>query len=151
MSFKIYKLVHSELGVVYVGKTKNTLKRRKSGSYKGTSVENIAKDCSIELIEETNDDTRERFWIEELKKDNNLLNKKGGDGFEVSEWRNNNQQYLDYHKSWYEKNKDYNKNYYQKNKDKIDKQNKEYAQKNKEKMKEYFKQYYLKNKKKKNE
>jgi hypothetical protein len=151
MSFNIYKLVHSDLGVVYVGKTKNTLERRKCGNYKGTAVEHIAKECSIELIEETNDDTRERFWIEQLRKDNNLLNKKGGDGFEVSEWRNGNQNYLDYQKSWYKENKDYNKNYYQKNKQRIDNKNKENAEKNKEQRKEYMREYYLKNKKKKHE
>jgi hypothetical protein len=119
MKYKIYKLIHKDLGVVYVGKTKNTLERRKRGNYKGTAVEHIAKECSIELIEETDDSTRERFWVDYLNKDYNLLNKKGGDGFDMNEWRKENKKhYSEYQKDWFDKNKDYQKQYYLKNKNK---------------------------------
>jgi len=83
MKYKIYKLIHNGV-LVYVGKTKLTLSRRKNGSYKGTSVENISKECQIELIEETDDVSRERYWIEFYK--DIILNVLRGDGLDHKEY-----------------------------------------------------------------
>ena len=64
---KIYRIVDNTNGNIYIGKTENTLKQR-------LKRHKIDKDCvsreiikngdyKIELIEETDDDTRERYWI----------------------------------------------------------------------------------------
>jgi Ni/Co efflux regulator RcnB len=81
---KIYKLIHPEQGVVYVGRTKNTLERRKRGSYPEV-IQSIKKECKIELIEETNDVSRERYWIG-IHRDT-ILNERAGDGLSKEERR----------------------------------------------------------------
>jgi hypothetical protein len=138
---KIYKLIHNGV-VVYVGRTKQTLKKRKSLGYKGCGVESIHKECDIELIEETSDVSRERYWIDYYK--DTLLNIQRGDtglckkeyGKEYGkEWQK------EYDKEWYEANKEkvreYQREYYHKNK---------WYEANKEKMKKYSKEYYQKKK-----
>ena len=69
---KIYRIVDNTNGNVYIGKTKQKLYQRlnnhkqdfKRGSY--CMSRKIIKngDYKIELIEETDDETRERYWIE---------------------------------------------------------------------------------------
>ena len=124
MKYKIYKLIHNGV-VVYVGKTILGLSRRKSGGY-GTnaSVQAIYKECDMVLIEETNDVSRERYWIDYYK--DTLLNIQRGD---TGLSRNESM-----------------KEYYQSNKEKKIEQVKEWQKANKEKMKEYKKEYYQKNK-----
>ena len=75
---KIYKLIYKD-EVIYVGKTKLTLKRRK-GSANYSVPDYIYKESTIELIEETEDVSRERYWID-LYRDSciSLMNKRGGD------------------------------------------------------------------------
>jgi hypothetical protein len=75
---KIYKLIYKG-EIIYVGKTKLTLKRRK-GSLNYSVPDDIYKESIIELIEETKDVSRERHWID-LYRDSgiNLMNKRGGD------------------------------------------------------------------------
>lgn len=59
--FKIYKLLYNQT-IIYVGLTRLSLNRRKSA--KNYSVPNeIYKKCTIELIEETEYQDRERYWI----------------------------------------------------------------------------------------
>jgi len=75
---KIYKLIKDD-EIVYIGKTKLKLSRRKNGAY-----HNIDRDfirlCKIELIEETEDVSRERYWIEYYKKQGcKLLNIRNGE------------------------------------------------------------------------
>ena len=109
MKYKIYKLVHNGL-VVYVGKTKLTLHQRKSYGYRGCSVESIYKDCDMILIEETNDVSRERYWIEKYK--DTILNiRRGNTGMSQKEYRESNREhYKQYHKEWCEANREhYNK------------------------------------------
>ena len=76
----IYKIISPNTDLVYVGKTDQTLSRRLSehrSAYKGwlagTCIINYSSfkvlehgDYSIEMIEETEDKKRERFWIKEL-------------------------------------------------------------------------------------
>jgi len=75
---KIYKLIKDD-EVVYIGKTKISLSRRKSGAYYSMSRDFICK-CKIELIEETEDVSRERYWIEYyFNQGYKLKNKRNGD------------------------------------------------------------------------
>jgi hypothetical protein len=112
MKYKIYKLIHKG-DVVYVGRTKSTLAKRKAWGYKGCGVESIAKHCSIELIEETDDLSKERYWIDFYGIDSLLNESKGDTGL-------TKEQYVSIYK---EKNKDrlkeYRKRRYNLNKDKI--------------------------------
>jgi hypothetical protein len=106
MKYKIYKLVHPSMGVVYIGITTMSLeKRKKVGSYKGCSVEKVADECSIELIEETDDRKREQYWIEQHT---GLLNKnKGFTGISKKDY------FKEYEKKYREKpsRKEYQKKY----------------------------------------
>jgi hypothetical protein len=124
---KIYKLIYNN-EVVYVGRTKHKLNRRIQLGY-STNVEKILKDCSIELIEETDDISRERYWIDLLKNEGHpLLNKIGGstglDHIEAKKvYRENNKE------SILEWQKEYQNGYYEKNKEDINRKRKEYRKK----------------------
>ena len=61
MKYKIYKLVYNN-EVIYVGYTKRELKVRFNDNHPNIPIK-IKKESSIELIEETDDRSRERFWI----------------------------------------------------------------------------------------
>lgn len=104
--------------VVYIGRTKLTLKQRRQLGYKGQRVESIYKECDMVLIEETDDVSRERYWIEHYK--DTVLNVKKGDGLI----------YKEYKKKWVEANKEHTKEYMR-----------EYYQSNKEKIKEHQREY----------
>lgn len=81
---KIYKLIHND-EVVYIGRTIATLTERKNWQYKSNpKLQSIYKECNIELIEETDDISREHYWISFYGKDN-LLNIKYGDGIDKKE------------------------------------------------------------------
>jgi len=69
---KIYKIVDNTNGNIYIGKTKQTLNQRltkhrhktRKNTNRCMSREIIKNgDYKIELIEETEDDSRERYWI----------------------------------------------------------------------------------------
>ena len=72
MKYKIYKLIDNTNGNIYIGQTKQKLSQRLRNhkhDYKRdlscVSKKIIANgDYKIELIEETDDKTRERYWIE---------------------------------------------------------------------------------------
>jgi hypothetical protein len=85
MKYKIYKLEHPEQGVVYIGRTTLTLKRRMNGGYKGTCVEHIAHECDMILLEETDNLGRERYWIDHYGYDNLLNIMKGDTGLSKKE------------------------------------------------------------------
>tara|TARA_R110000772_G_scaffold66755_1_gene148531 strand:- start:433 stop:852 length:420 start_codon:yes stop_codon:yes gene_type:complete len=101
---KIYKIIDNTNGNVYIGKTKNTLnyRLRKHKSNRTCSSRLIIDngDYRIELIEETEDDSRERYWIENTECVNVCI-----PGRTDKEWR--------------EKNKNYAKEHRQKNIDKV--------------------------------
>ena len=72
---KIYKLISNSSDLVYVGKTTKELNERmwnhKSdfktrGTCSSKLIFETGGEVSIELIEETEDDSREAFWINEL-------------------------------------------------------------------------------------
>jgi hypothetical protein len=76
--YKIYRLIYDEK-VIYVGLTKLTLKKRK-GCNNYTLPKDIYKASKIELIEETADKGRERFWIDYyISIGVELMNKRRGD------------------------------------------------------------------------
>jgi septin family protein len=122
---KIYKLIYNN-EIVYVGKTKQKyLSNRKAQGY--TNTVPFFKECTIELIEQTDDVSRERYWIERLRSEGHpLLNKRAGDGISDykeyhKEWMEKNKEYQkeyqrEYHKGWREKNKEYQRKYYEKKK-----------------------------------
>jgi hypothetical protein len=85
MKYKIYKLIY-ENKVVYVGRTKMTLKQRGYVGYShNIHINKIYKDCSMELIEETDDISRERYWINYYKE--TVLNIQKGDGLNHKEYQ----------------------------------------------------------------
>ncbi len=80
LKYKIYKLIYNGI-VQYVGRTTITLKQRKSAGY-GKNTE-LFKSFNIELIEETDDISRERYWISYYRDINpNLFNIQSGDTFD---------------------------------------------------------------------
>ena len=112
---KIYKLISNSSDLVYVGKTTKELNERmwnhKSdfktrGTCSSKLIFETGGEVSIELIEETEDDSREAFWINEL----NTCNSDRLTG----------------------RKKDYHKNRYQEKKEHILSQQKEYYEKNKQ-------------------
>ena len=109
---KIYKIIDNTNGNVYIGKTeqKYLCERLSSHKYdyktgKRVSSGKIIKngDYKIELIEETHDDSRERYWIINTECVNKII-----PGRTIKEsranWRNNNKdkikQLYQYQKSW---------------------------------------------------
>ena len=119
---KIYKLIHDGQ-IVYVGQTKQKyLSSRKKLGYGDTIP--FFKECKIELIEETDDITRERYWIDRLKNEGHpLLNMNRGRGFNKKEYQKKYQNFItqtgaskEYQKEWREKNREkkreYDRKYY---------------------------------------
>ena len=112
---KIYKIVDNTNGNIYIGKTTKTLKHRlsqhkydfKNEGRRCTSREIIKNgDYRIELIEETEDDSRERFWILNTDCINVCI-----PGQTMKEWREDNKEYRKYKKEYREKNKEKYKEY----------------------------------------
>lgn len=133
---KIYKIVDNTNGNIYIGKTKKKYlcNRLSHHNYdyknnKNCMSREIIKngDYKIELIEETDDPTRERYWIENTE----CINK-------VVPNRNRKEHYQDNKDKLIKKSR----KYYQDNReDKIEKL-KEYNKNNKDKIKEYKKELY---------
>tara|TARA_Y100000592_G_scaffold23608_1_gene36681 strand:- start:850 stop:1320 length:471 start_codon:yes stop_codon:yes gene_type:complete len=118
--YKIYKIVDNTNDNIYIGITTQTLKKR-LGQHKSSTCcvsRDIIKnnDYRIELIEETDDKTRERYWI----LNTNCINITTP-GRTKEEW-------------------------YKENKEKITEKNKKYREKNKEKKTQYDKKYRENNK-----
>ena len=124
---KIYRIVDNTNGNIYIGKTENTLKQR-------LKRHKIDKDCvsreiiknedyKIELIEETEDETRERYWILNTDCINHNI-----PGRTQKEWYADNREHLN----------QYRKERYQDNRDIILNKQKEYYENNKDKRKEYY-------------
>jgi hypothetical protein len=76
--YKIYRLTYDDK-TIYVGHTRLPLNRRKNSNNYSVPKE-IYKLSKIELIEETQDRSRERYWIEYyMSKGEPLMNKRNGD------------------------------------------------------------------------
>ena len=93
--YKIYKIIDNTNDNIYIGITKQKylsqrIRQHKHKSKKGTNncmSHQIIKngDYKIELIEETDDKTRERYWIKNI----NCINKQIP-GRTLKEWREDN-------------------------------------------------------------
>ena len=93
---KIYKLI-KDGEVIYVGRTILSLNRRKNSNFYKIPRD-ISIDCEIELIEETDDKSRERYWIDYYRKlGHHLYNKRRGD------FKHNEEAYEDRKRSLKEK------------------------------------------------
>jgi len=143
---KIYRIVDNTNGNIYIGKTTQTLKQRLSKhKYKKSCMSrDIIKngDYRIELIEETDDINRERYWILNTE----CINKQIPGGTRKEYYENNKDIAISNSRNRYINNKDVilqkQKEYYESNIDKV----KEYREKNKEKFKEESKKYRENNK-----
>lgn len=58
--YKVYKLIYKG-DIVYIGMTILDLRKRKYAGYRNTVP--FYRECNIELIEETYDKRREKYWI----------------------------------------------------------------------------------------
>jgi len=114
--YKIYRIVDNTNGNIYIGKTKQTLKERLYGHKNKTtcSSREIIKngDYKIELIEETQDESREIYWIQNTNCIN--ANKYNYDKKEAHKiYYKNNKDYIDdYKKKYNKRNTDRIKNYH---------------------------------------
>ena len=145
MKYKVYKLVKED-EVVYVGITiQKYLSSRKAKGYKHIP---FYKECSIELIEETEDISREDYWITYYRSIGfNLLNIKRG--LKILTKNELRLEQLGYNKKWRDANKEYIKNYANiykiENEEKLKEYkkeyNKKYKEKNREKIRLYNKEY----------
>ena len=68
---KIYKIIYNS-EVIYIGQTKQILKRRKNSGYPHIPKE-IIENSFLELIEETDDISRENYWIDYYRKEGCIL------------------------------------------------------------------------------
>lgn len=126
--YKIYKIVDNTNGNIYIGITKKKyLCKRISGhrtDYKRgklCSSREIIKngDYRVELIEETEDETRERYWIENTDCINKQIPNRTRKEYSKEYYENNKDIII-------EKKKEYSKEHYQNNKEYILKLNKEH-------------------------
>ena len=139
--YKIYKIVDNTNGNIYIGITTQTLKQRLAchKSLKDCSSRAIIKngDYKIELIEETDDKTRERYWIENTDCVNRIIPGRTKKEYN-KEYRENNREKI---KEWRENNKEKAKEYYENNKESISQYHKKYRENNREKKSQYSKEY----------
>ena len=141
--YKIYKIIDNTNDNVYIGQTRRTLNQRlrEHKNSQNCSSRDIIEngDYRIELIEQTNDKSRERYWVE-----NNECINKNIPGRTDKEWREDNTEKIkEYNKEYHEDNKDHLANYHkewrEENKDHLANYHKEYREKNQEKNKEKIK------------
>jgi len=132
---KVYKIIDNTNGNVYIGKTKKKYLCNRLAEHKYDYKINkpcmsrdIIKngDYKIELIEETEDDTRERYWIENTECINKII-----PGRNRKEYRENNKEKIKKYQSEYRKN----------NKEKLSQYTREYRKNNKEKLSQYIKSW----------
>jgi hypothetical protein len=154
---RIYKIIHNQSNIVYVGSTFNTLRDRwkvhkqaytkyLKGKGDTISIYPYFKDFSIEnfkivlikeydVVDKKHLYVYEALWIYKLKSVNKIF------PFHINKIYRK-----EYRKANLEKIKKYQKSYQEKNKEEINLYQKDYRTKNKEKLNEYFKKVYEKNK-----
>ena len=103
--YKIYKIIDNTNGNVYIGRTtmKLTVRLRKHKTRQSCMCREIIKngDYKIELIEETDDKSRERYWIENTDCVNKVI-----PGRTRDEWYEENREtLLENNKKYREKNR----------------------------------------------
>ena len=120
---KIYRIVDNTNGNIYIGKTTRTLRQRLAGHkcYKNCISREIIKngDYDIKLIEETEDESRERYHILNTE----CINKQIPGRTKKEYYEDHIEETKKYKKEWYKNNKDKNKEkqYYKDNSEKIKK------------------------------
>ena len=108
--------------VLCIGITTSTLAKRKGWGYKNAPIGRISKQCSIELIEETNDVLRETYWIEYYGIENLMNAKRGEVGMSRKEYqdayqKDNKDRLIEFRKEKYNLNRDkYIQDYYNRKK-----------------------------------
>jgi hypothetical protein len=142
--YRIYKLV-LDAKVIYIGITTLSLKRRKQNldSSKHPNVD-MFKRATIELVEETDILSRERYWIDYyLTANEPILNIRLGNGLD---YREHSRQFAEnnpnYWKEWLEKHPDYNKDRYKNNVEHWKARSKEYRELHREDYIKSSKEYY---------
>jgi hypothetical protein len=114
---KIYRIVDNTNGNIYIGKTKkkylcDRLANHRYGYKRGftCSSREIIKngDYRMELIEETDDETRERYWILNTDCINKVIPGRTKKERNKEHYENNRDIILNKQKEYYEKNKEYN-------------------------------------------
>jgi len=132
---KIYKIIDNTNGNIYIGKTEQTLNTRlsKHKCDKRCMSREILKngDYKIVLIEETHDESRERYYIENTQ----CVNKNIPGRTRKEHYQDN--KYTIINKS---------RKYYQNNKETVNKKGRISYQDNRETKLQYQKQYYKDNK-----
>ena len=104
--YKIYQIVDNTNGNIYIGQTKQKYLSSRLGQHRTKTKKNINNcmsreiikngDYKIELIEETEDETRERYWIENRECINKVI-----PGRTWKEWYNdNNQKNIEYKRQY---------------------------------------------------
>ena len=116
---KIYRIVDNTNDNIYIGQTKQKYlcqRLAEHKSHKNCSSREILKngDYRMELIEETDDPTRERYWVENTECINRIIPGRT----RKEHYENNRDIILNKKKEYYENNKDKTKEYYENNKDK---------------------------------
>ena len=119
--YKIYRVVDNTNGNVYIGITINRLCDRlaQHKCYKNCISRDIINngDYEIILIEETDDKTRERYWIENTE----CINERIPGRTKKEYYQDNIEKTKKYKKQWYQDNKDLDKQkeYYELNAESI--------------------------------
>ena len=112
MMFKIYKIIDNTNNDIYIGITKQKLLSKRLSQHKermncmSSKIINNG-DYKIQLIEETSDKSRERYWVE-----NTYCINKQIPGRTKQEYYNDNKERLSqYKKNWRENKKQYQKSW----------------------------------------
>jgi flagellar biosynthesis GTPase FlhF len=146
---KIYKLVHSNSELIYIGSTTKTLMSRfashkiLSNSTTSRKLFEIDGNVKIELIEAYPCSSKNELWNRE--KHYIELNKNVAVNIGIP-LRTKKESSAENYKKNIETNREKRKQYYESHKKQMIDQHKEYKEANKDKLKQYFKDRYQKNK-----
>ncbi len=87
--YRIYQIKHND-EIIYVGCTTLSLDKRKKNGYKYIT-KSILNNSNIELLEETTDKTRERYYILKFRNEGYpLVNIQKGYGYDNNEYMKDN-------------------------------------------------------------
>ena len=136
MIYKIYRITDNTNGNCYVGQTtqklndriidhKSTFKRGESNCSSKLILKN--NDWKYEQIEETDDKTREGYWIQNSP---NCINTRRYEGLDIENRKNTTKIYREKNRT---KAKEYRMKYNEKNKNKLKENDRKYNENNKDK------------------
>ena len=145
MIYKIYRIIDNTNGNCYVGRTIQELNDRiidhksKFNTRCGNCSSKLIlknNDWKYELIEETDDITREKYWIHNSV---NCINTRRYEGIDIENRKNTTKIYREKNRT---KAKEYQMEYKEKNKNKLKENDKKYRDNNKDKRKEDNLKFY---------